>query len=310
MSHFTVGVIHKPSQDIDEMLAPFYECLDTEFIDCTEEVEDAYRNSARIMWKTADGQMHETRDDMFKILISDDEYYNLPANIPRTTDFNAGKSLYYKYIPESFGAEKVEVPYSEIYPTIEEFAESYYGYGEYDGCFGYWVNPQAKWDWYEVGGRWNGMLKLKPGCEGVMGFDGVFGRREEYDDDMRCSEARIKDIDFSPDKDEYDAAIRFWELVIDHEPLKEGETMPFNMWKEEYYTSRYKDKEDYATRNSTFTTFAVLTSDGEWHEPGTMGWFGCNDSTAESQEDWDVNYHKFIENADPDDIFTVVDCHI
>ena len=30
-----------------------------------------------------------------------------------------------------------------------------------DGCPGYYENPNAKWDWYEVGGRWKNMLKLK-----------------------------------------------------------------------------------------------------------------------------------------------------
>lgn len=31
------------------------------------------------------------------------------------------------------------------------------------GKRGYWQNPDAKWDWLAVGGRWHGLLKLRDG---------------------------------------------------------------------------------------------------------------------------------------------------
>lgn len=30
-------------------------------------------------------------------------------------------------------------------------------------------NPASKWDWYVIGGRWGGFLKMKPGCTGELG---------------------------------------------------------------------------------------------------------------------------------------------
>lgn len=47
---------------------------------------------------------------------------------------------------------------------IEEFAEDYFGYrrDENGERFGYYENPNAKWDWYLIGGRWTGFFKLKP----------------------------------------------------------------------------------------------------------------------------------------------------
>lgn len=39
---------------------------------------------------------------------------------------------------------------------------------------GYYDNPNAKWDWYILGGRWSGMIKLKEGATGVAGRSGVF----------------------------------------------------------------------------------------------------------------------------------------
>jgi len=64
-------------------------------------------------------------------------------------------------------------------------------------------NPNSKWDWYSVGGRWDNFLKTKNG---------------EY-----VNECLVKDLDLTPNKEEYDKAIRFWELVIEHQPLEEGE---------------------------------------------------------------------------------------
>ena len=60
-----------------------------------------------------------------------------------------------------------------------------------------------------------------------------------------------------------------------------------------------------------FSTYAVVTSDGEWHGCGEMGWFGMSSETPEESEDWDINYYKnFIATADPEDWITIVDCHI
>lgn len=40
---------------------------------------------------------------------------------------------------------------------------------EQTGKKGYWRNPNSKWDWYLVGGRWGDFFRLKPGRIGVKG---------------------------------------------------------------------------------------------------------------------------------------------
>jgi hypothetical protein len=35
-------------------------------------------------------------------------------------------------------------------------------------------NPDSKWDWYELGGRWKGYFRLKDGASGILGQPGVF----------------------------------------------------------------------------------------------------------------------------------------
>ena len=57
--------------------------------------------------------------------------------------------------------------------SFEEFAKDE-GYYENEGKFGYWENYNARWDWYVLGGRWSGFLKLKEGAEGVVGGGGLF----------------------------------------------------------------------------------------------------------------------------------------
>lgn len=51
-------------------------------------------------------------------------------------------------------------------------------------------NELAKWDWYEIGGRWENYLRVNG---------------------ERADSARLRDIDFSPDKEMYKEALRFWD---------------------------------------------------------------------------------------------------
>lgn len=58
-----------------------------------------------------------------------------------------------------------EIPLTEYYPDFETYAKDYEGYSKRDektGRYGYWENPNKKWDWWEVGGRWAGKLRIKP----------------------------------------------------------------------------------------------------------------------------------------------------
>lgn len=151
-------------------------------------------------------------------------------------------------------------------------------------------NPNSKWDWYEVGGRWSRLLKTKNG--------------------YNVDSCLVKDLDLTLDKEAYEKAIRFWELVVEHQQLRDGEEKPFNLYKEEYYIKRYETKENYAKKMSTLSTYAVLTPDGEWHEPGRMGWWGMSHADHNSEKAWDEGYEKFLQEAAPNWKITIVDCHI
>lgn len=147
-------------------------------------------------------------------------------------------------------------------------------------------NPKSKWDWWVEGGRYSGMLK----CNG-----------QEVDS------GRVGDLDFMPDEVEYQQALAWW----DREIAKVSGEPEGTFYKTEYYLERYGDRETYAREMSRFSTYAVITPDGEWHAPGDMGWFGCSSESAEEARDWYNHYkERFIDTADPDWILTIVDCHI
>jgi len=57
-------------------------------------------------------------------------------------------------------------------------------------------NPQSKWDWYSLGGRWLGYFKLKGRKGGKLGRAGVFGNEAAP---STCDQARFGDIE-TPDR--------------------------------------------------------------------------------------------------------------
>lgn len=84
-----------------------------------------------------------------------------------------------------------------------------------------------------------------------------------------------------------------------------------SVYPEEYWRKKYPTEEDYKNEHAKFSTYAVLTPDGEWYEPGKMGWWGISYATPEEEAKFERNYEeKFIKTANPEWILTIVDCHI
>ena len=200
-----------------------------------------------------------------------------------------------------FKKENVDFPYdhvdeSNLQEYLERAEELEFDTSEHDneGNLYYLGNNNAKWDWYEIGGRWSGMLKK---------LDGT-----------RCDECEVKDLDLSLDKDMYEKAKRFWEVVVDKQPLKDGEYADgFTSWyKDSYYKDTFGDKETFAKDKASLSTLAMLL-DGEWHEQGKMGWFGMSDTTSNSLKEYTKFFNKTLEElkeTHPHAKVTLVDCHI
>jgi hypothetical protein len=195
------------------------------------------------------------------------------------------------------------------------------------GNWGYWYNPNAKWDWWVIGGRWKGFLVTKPNTSGILGEPGVFERMAEGKDkemyqytSTQADIARFKDIDFEALAvrrreefeqwwDRYEKEIKDIHLaeLTDEEVKKREENMRFVYGIPEDVNT----KEDYMKKFTTerlIHTFAVVEKDGSWHEEGEMGWFAL---VSNEKPDWKDNFDEaFIQNEDPDTLFVIVDCHI
>lgn len=289
MSHFVVAVFTKDddTEKIAKIMRNYQEGNEDEiskellaFQDESEEVLEGWEGTEeRVM--CPDGSMISPYDDRFT-KHWDDEY--------------TGR------VPEEIDGEKYRIVYvktNTLYKDIEEYAKEYHRYSciEEDGQmkFGYWYNPNAKWDWYEIGGRWNNMLRLK---------DGTF-----------ANSAKIKDINFEPTEKAIQEQTRFWELYIekglDNLTQEEKDELGFVFYTPKYYLETYKTKENYVRLITGFSTYAVIENDGEWLEKGEMGWFAISSATAEEEAQWNESfYDRFIKDRDPEEYITILDCHI
>lgn len=86
------------------------------------------------------------------------------------------------------------------FKSYKEYADRYYQKHK-DGRYGYWRNEDAKWDWYELGGRWHGKLILKPGRTGLKGedaiarFNAIAGKAPAERDPRGADQAHKGDLD-------------------------------------------------------------------------------------------------------------------
>lgn len=81
-------------------------------------------------------------------------------------------------------------------------------------------------------------------------------------------------------------------------------------YSKEYIKDKYPTEKDYIENYTKFFTYAVLTPNGEWHEPGKMRWWGSR-VTPEQERKFKKEYEeKFIKQANPEWKLTIVDCHI
>ena len=206
------------------------------------------------------------------------------------------------------------------YPTLNKYLEEYYGYryDEEQQDYGYWENPNAKWDWWQIGGRWAGSLTIEENNENFgIGSQSLFAKGNRYEIEngyKKVDSARIKDFVFLNRESKYNKAKRFWEMKVEgKEPITEDEkeSLKWAWHNAEYYTNTFKDKETYAECEATFCTFALIHKDGKWYEKGEMGWWGISSSEEGQELAYIKNYKKLVfDNAEDNDYITIVDCHI
>lgn len=379
MSHFTVlligGNIEQQLQPFHE-----YECTgkNDQYVVNVDQLAEAradYEKQTVTRFKAPDGQLFDSWDDRFFREPTPEEVEKHGFN-GKMMGSGGGRGISYSskdwgdgqgyrakihFKPEGF--EEVELKKSEVMSFIE-FIDEWYerphvANGEepdVEGTHaGGWVrlndagevcelvdrtNPNARWDWWTVGGRWTGFFKLKPDTTGTLGEGGTFHKlgMVERKKGHVADSARKGDIDFDGMRaeaakeagEEYDKAA----IIIN------GRT--FLSWKQcreqekdvekarEFYHAQevikdlrkefdnpFMDMEQFQTDRATFMRRAennriqthAVVKDGQWHERGKMGWWACV-SDEVSDEEWSEKFRQLLDELPDDTLLTVVDCHI
>lgn len=216
MSHFCVLVI---GENVEAQLAPFDEGLEFEpYID--EGMDVAKGLVSALEWLRDDSHDH--------------------------SDFPTGNALLARFqgrqIPELTIEERLEL--LRWYHGNEEGQDA--GWRIEDGQLVYYTthNADAKWDWYEIGGRWNGRYQLKPGAPGRPVELHYSELKDPPDYTGRSDQARKGDIDFEAMRAEATqrAAVDF-DTAMSHVV---GIQPPTRGWKdqEEGLSNRYPPRSD------------------------------------------------------------------
>lgn len=219
------------------------------------------------------------------------------------------------------------------YSTFKSYMQDYCGYQEINpdtGRYERLTNPNAKWDWWEVGGRWSGSLLLKDGSSSdfALSSDIDWERikqtqakefQEKHSDFKRAFDAvseeeaqakntsRIRDWFASSDiaksltRNNLAVALRCFAAA---DRLREK----YFMIKFEEWTSVLGDfGAELEKAASEPLTFAFVDSDGKWWQRGQMGWWAV---VTDEVNGYPQQFWSFVEGLPENEKLYVVDCHI
>jgi RNA polymerase sigma factor (sigma-70 family) len=145
MSHYVVAVFTEDeNQSVDDLLAPYDESIEMEpYVDVTK--EELIRSQRERMKNVFDHQYAEWKRDP--------QTYEKSAN-PAHIEYLQSLPERMKWADEQLYKDAIQ-SYDETEITPDGAILSRY-------------NPDSKWDWYEIGGRWQGMyIKQNNGFDAV-----------------------------------------------------------------------------------------------------------------------------------------------
>lgn len=308
MSHFVVLVC---GDNIEERLAPFNEqpeqddpYVELTFHDAAELERETYETKTATHVRLPDGQLVLTWSDEANLWARTQFTPEQRAQIAKDNMLQLTEREVIRNILEKLPTE--EVPFKQMYPDYNEYLTDWNSYelDEKTGKLGYWYNAKAKWDWYQVGGRWTGYFQAVDNSK--YPDDVNLGSKSLLDDrteQVRGADViRKADVDIAKMQDEAAADARVtWQRYLDDTNksaaewiygIKEGMTL------EQYIEHRKK---------RVLVPFALLLEDGTWIERGSMGWWGV---VTEENDNWPEIFEKLWNSLPDDTLITAVDCHI
>ena len=265
MSHFVVMVTNTDIDNLESQLEPFDE---------QGEENDYFMKKEYFVERN-----QKSVDDWLEEHIASDKEFLESVEKGERSDIN----------PDSLKYRKKSLKELERIKTLKTLTGKINAIHRYEGGGIdknglYWVaNPEAKWDWWVEGGRWDGWLVKKDGT--------------------KCNRCKVRELSFEKmRKADMEDRAKWYDEEM--ERAKEFGREPVFWNYEETPT-----KEQYVNDTPIYTApFAVL-HEGEWIEKGNMGWFGMSDDKY-SDDEWGKKFQEFFKTLDPESEITIVDCHI
>lgn len=324
MSHFSVFVTIPPSVEdaetfIEQALAPYDEDLDTE----------PYFTDDDPTWYV---QYHLRTERPFTV----------PKGVPTWEADKIRRK--HTDVPDKDAPEVVEFM-SDPQRVVDFLCSRYDGndaetWRYHDGTYQRETtyNPNSKWDWYTIGGRWTGFLQLKAGRQGIVGRPGLMTAEAP---DQTADIALIADVDWDAMREEqeqrageiYDA---FRATVGEHPEPESWETVREAFSNIENARAAYhaqpairalRETKDERLQWTSYVDFAptrqehirrageraistyALVHEGEWIAKGRMGWFGISHDD-ENEDEYRKRACDLIQSLGDGWRIAVVDCHI
>lgn len=208
-------------------------------------------------------------------------------------------------------------------------------------------NPDSKWDYWRIGGRWGGYFTRKPDSDSASvilpekGWDspgkfGFYGCDAGPKSMLDLGQMREKGAEKA--RENYEGYHAIMDSLPEGKPWAEfraqveAGAIDINLARNLYHEQpRVKalhgtdfqygddaiaeyggDISVYAERGRAKAVpgFALVTVDGRWMAPGRMGWFAATDATESSECGYGEVANAYIDSL-PDDAWLIaVDCHI
>lgn len=333
MSHFSV-LVRIPARAeeaeleawVESALAPYDENPDEDaddpkkyfsFVDDEDEYRKKYENDKTTRIRLADGA-----------LVSDyDKQFRNPEYSPFKFDAKVEEYIY------PGDSVKLELPLKEVFATFEQYMDEYCGYKERDARhrrYGHWSNPDAKWDWWEIGGRFQNRLRVKGSEAGVN-----YCRGSSLDLERYAKENQTKIREFFEKYEQLSSGAETTEpfegtretgLKVGLIDCVDQSQLTGNEWRKNEWPANpanprteprydvFKEPNDASKKAvealySGIGGWAVLGADG-WKQCGNMGWWGMSDANESSVVKFAAEREAWLQSGDPEDWIVIVDCHV
>lgn len=290
-----------------------------EFEDRTEEAKADYEKDTMRVIRYPDGVIRSTYDKVFtsQFYIHEDIIYEYGTNGDRSGKLQTEASKALELV--------TDYPVKLWYTSFDAYCDEYRGFVKsVDGRWGYTHNPNAKWDWWVIGGRFPGGLLVKKDLE-----DCIVSCKEEQADAPAgykfADAARKKDICWDlmmtlateAVERSYKRCVEAWEAqkLENFSPFVTITEEGIASWGNMIYV-KGETLDEYKARKGVtdadryqIGAYAFVDRNGDWNASGDMGWFGIS-SNDKPERAWNDELQTLMNEVQDDDYLVAVDCHI